>query len=150
MKIKNHLKQPRQFNVEELIEFAVKTLNISNDIEISLMYNEKLLDKLSKDVEFSALLCNPIPNHYVLYTREGIALQHILCHELIHLHQYDRGDLKANQDFTEMVWKGENFDNSISYDKREWEIEAFSKQQKLWRMFKKYKRQQKKNEKSAN
>lgn len=150
MEIKNYLKSPKRFNIEELIEFAIKELNIKHIKEIKLMYNDRLLDKLSKDVEFSALLYSPVINHYVLYMREGVISQYVLCHELIHLQQYDRGDLKINEDFTKIYWKGEVFDNSIQYDQREWEIEAFSKQSKLWRKFKQMKRKQKRNEKSEN
>mgnify|MGYP003293759942 CR=1 FL=1 len=150
MEIKNYLKSPKRFNIEELIEFAIKELNIKHIKEIKLMYNDRLLDKLSKDIEFSALLYSPIINHYILYVREGIISQYVLCHELIHLQQYDRGDLKINEDFTKIYWKGEVFDNSIQYDQREWEIEAFSKQNKLWRKFKQMKRKQKRNEKSKD
>lgn len=150
MEIKNYLKSPKRFNIEELIEFAIKELNIKHIKEIKLMYNDRLLDKLSQDVEFSALLYSPVTNHYILYVREGVISQYVLCHELIHLQQYDRGDLKINKDFTKIYWKGEVFDNSIQYDQREWEIEAFSKQNKLWRKFKQMKRKQKRNEKSKD
>jgi hypothetical protein len=119
MKINNHIKSPKQFSVEELITFAITELNIKNDIEITLAYNTRLLEKLSKDVEFVALLQNPVPNNYVLFVKEGSVNQYVLCHELIHLHQYDRGDLKTNQDFTEVIWKGKLFDNSTPYEERE-------------------------------
>lgn len=150
MKIKNYLKSPKRFDIEELITFAIKELGVEHIEEITLIYNEKLLDKLSKDVEYCALLYSPMPNHYVLYAREGALSQYVLCHELIHLHQYDRGDLKISEDFTKIYWKGDIFNNSIQYDQREWEIEAFSKQNKLWRKFKQMKRKQKRNEKSTN
>jgi hypothetical protein len=41
------------------------------------------------------------------------------------------------------VWKGQIFDNSYPYDKREWEQEAFTKQFVLWKMFKQFKKKKK-------
>lgn len=143
MEIKNYVKSPKQFDIEELLNFAIQKLNITPNIKITIMYNTTLLDKLSEDIEFSALLQNPVPNQYLLYIREGVISAQILCHELIHLQQYDKGDLKINKNFTEIIWKGNKFDNSIPYNKREWEIEAFSKQNALWKSFKKFKKQEK-------
>lgn len=116
-----------------------------------LVYNDRLLDMLSKgEIEYSALLTNPVENQYVLNVKSGISLEYILCHEFVHLQQFDRGDLKANLDYTEIVWKGERYDSSTSYEDREWEEEAFSMQNELWRKFKKLKRKQKKDERAKN
>lgn len=151
MKITNTLISPRKFNIDELISFLIKELGISDKVELMLIYNDRLLDMLSKgEVEYSALLTNPLQNQYVLNVRSGVSLEYILCHEFVHLQQFDRGDLKANLDYTEIIWKGEKYDSSISYEDREWEEEAFSKQGKLWRKFKKLKKQQKKNERAKS
>jgi hypothetical protein len=64
-----------------------------------------------------------------------------LCHEMIHLQQYDRGDLQMSSDFRTVIWKGETFDNSSEYLEREWEEEAFNLQNKLWKKFKKNKKE---------
>ena len=66
-------------------------------------------------------------------------LQYILCHEMVHLSQYERGDLKISSDYKTITWKGNVFDNSHDYACREWEQEAFKLQNKLWKEFKKSK-----------
>ena len=100
MKITNHIKSPKNFNVEELIEYLATVLEIDTKAELTLMYNDKLLNQLSKgDVEYSALLQNPIPNQYILFVKTDVAgLQSIICHEMVHLKQYDSGKLKMSQD----------------------------------------------------
>lgn len=142
MKIKNYIESPKKFNVEELVNFIAQTLNISNEAELTLMYNDKLLNQLSKgNVEYEALLQNPIPNKYVLIVKSNASGLHIIiCHEMIHLKQYDSGKLKMSQDCKTIWWEGEKFDATSDYSKRDWEIEAFSLQNKLWRKFKKYKK----------
>lgn len=140
MKIKNHLTSSKTFNVEELLHFLAKVLEIDEDVELTLIYNDALLNKLSKQIEYSALLYTAVPKQYILYVREGIDLKYILCHEFIHLKQHENGDLKYSSDFSQIVWKGQIFDNSYPYDKREWEQEAFTKQFVLWKMFKQFKR----------
>ena len=143
MEIKNYIKSPKKFNVEELLNFLAAYLDITDDVQLTITYNNKLLNRLSTDkLEFMAILCNPIPKHYILYIREGYASQYTLCHEMVHLHQYERGDLKISSDYKTVTWKGETFDITISYEDREWEKEAFSKQGLLWKQFKKYKRKQ--------
>ena len=136
MKITNHLKSPKKFDIEDLLNFCAKELNISEDVTITLIQNKKLLCNISNDVEFEAILSNPFYKSYILYTKDDVVSQYIICHEMIHMSQYERGDLKMSSDFSKITWKGKIFDNSISYDKREWEQEAFSKQNALWKKFK--------------
>ena len=100
MKIKNNIDSPKNCNIEELINYIVDTLNISEDSELTLMYNDKLLDQLSKgEVEYEALLQNPIPDKYVLFIKsDASGIPIIICHEMVHLKQYDSGKLKMSQD----------------------------------------------------
>lgn len=136
MKITNHLKSPKKFNIEELLNFCAKELNIPEDVSLMLVQNEKLLKSISKEVEYEALLQNPIEKQFVLFSKDQTINQYIICHEMIHMAQYCRGDLKMSNDFREITWKGKLFDNSVPYEDREWEQEAFSKQNKLWKKFK--------------
>ena len=48
MKITNHINSPKKFNVEELIEHLSTVLQISSKAELTIMYNDKLLNQLSK------------------------------------------------------------------------------------------------------
>lgn len=138
MKIKSNIKSPKKFDVEELIQFLADQLDINEDVELSIIYNDKLLERLSKDVEFQALLSNPIPHNYVLMVKEDVSgLQYIICHEMVHLKQYESGRLKMSSDFRTVIWDGEVFDNTSNYFEREWEEEARSKESKLWKEFKK-------------
>jgi hypothetical protein len=59
---------------------------------------------------------------------------------MVHLKQYDSGKLKMSQDCKTVWWNGEKFDATSDYIEREWEVEAFSLQNKLWRKFKKFKK----------
>lgn len=141
MKIKNNIESPKKFDVEELIQFVADQLGIDEDVELSIMYNDRLLKRLSKDVEFQALLHSPIPHNYVLMVREDVSgLQYIICHEMVHLKQYESGRLKMSSDFKTVTWDGETFDNTSDYFEREWEEEARSEENKLWKAFKKNKR----------
>lgn len=140
MKITNHLNPSKKFDIEELIEFLSDALEISDNVELTLIYNNKLLDKLSNQVEYSAFLFSPHLHHYILYVREDIDLSYIICHEFVHLQQYELGLLNISSDFKEVTWKGQIYNDNYPYDKREWEQEALSKQFVLWKMFKKFKR----------
>lgn len=52
----------------------------------------------------------------------------VLAHELVHLKQYDTKTLIL-KDVSIPIWKGKEFDlNTVTYDTRPWEVEAFSKQ----------------------
>lgn len=139
MKIKNGIDSPKKFDVEELLEFLASELNIKDNVELMIVYNNALLEKLStKDIEYEALLQNTFPDKYVLYVKENVSgLQYVLCHELVHLSQYDRGDLKMSSDFKTVTWKGIEYSNTYPYETREWEEEAFKMQNKLWKKFKK-------------
>lgn len=141
MKLKIGIESPKKFDVEELLTFLAKELNISENAELMVVYNDDLLNRLSTgDIEYEALLYNPAKDRYVLYVKESVSgLQYVLCHEMIHLQQYDRGDLQMSSDFRTVIWKGETFDNSSEYLEREWEEEAFGLQNKLWKKFKKNK-----------
>lgn len=142
MKVINHINSPKKFDVEELVNYLAQVLEISEEAELTLMYNDKLLKQLSKDdIEYSALLQNPIPNKYVLFVKSDVGgLQIIICHEMVHLKQYGSGKLKMSPDYKTVWWNGEKFDATSDYIEREWENEAFSLQNKLWRNFKKYKK----------
>lgn len=142
MKVINHINSTKKFDVEDLLNYLAQVLEISEEAELTLMYNDKLLKQLSKgDIEYSALLQNPISNKYVLFVKSDVGgLQIIICHEMVHLKQYDSGKLKMSPDYKTVWWNGEKFDATLDYIEREWENEAFSLQNKLWRKFKKHKK----------
>lgn len=151
MKIINHLKSPKNFNIDELICFLVDELKIGSNVELILTYNDSLLDKLSSgQIDYSAMLYHPAPNKYALYVKSGVNLAKVLCHEFVHLEQHERGDLIISKDFSKITWKGTEYDNYYPYDQREWEIEAIVKQRSLLKKFKQLIKRKKKNETTSN
>lgn len=138
MRIKNLIKSPRKFDVTELIEFLAKELKIDEDIQLTIAYNEELLTKLSnEDIEYQAITYSPNNNlYYIFVTKTRLGLQDLLCHEMVHVSQCVRGDLKISNDYKTVTWKDEEFDNTKKYRDREWEEEAFDLQDKLWKKFK--------------
>lgn len=140
MKISVSIKSPKKFKIEDLLKFLAKRLDISDSVELSIFYNNKLLDKLSKsEIKYDAILQQPVPHKYVLYVREDVCeLNYIICHELIHLSQMEKGDLIINSN-KEIIWKGNKYNGDIPYNNREWEKEAFKIDTKLWKEYKKWK-----------
>lgn len=53
-----------------------------------------------------------------------------LCHELTHLKQYARREMKQ-LDYGVTRWKQEYYSEDVAYDDKPWEIEAFAVQDKL-------------------
>lgn len=101
-------------------------LNI-NDIELIIITNDKMLNKFdSSDIEMQALLqCDFEKHQYRLTLHSKISqsmLSTIVCHELIHLKQYEKGELKAVKGG--MMWKGTFYKKDTPYFDRPWEIEA--------------------------
>lgn len=139
MKLQIGIDSPKKFEVEDLLNFLGEELKIKDNVELIVAYNNSLLNRLStEDIEYKALLHSPLPNYYVLYVKENVYnLHYILCHELVHLEQYERGDLKISNDFSTVTWKGVTYTKEYPYTDREWEDEAFRLETKLWKKFKK-------------
>lgn len=54
----------------------------------------------------------------------------VISHEIIHIQQYISGDLVYDENG--LFWKGQNIDlEKVEYQEREWEIEAFRKENQL-------------------
>lgn len=69
---------------------------------------------------------------YYLFIDETNKLESIdiIAHELIHLRQYENGELEFKNDI--LKWKGEVYDRtSIPYNQRPWEIDAEKNQTSL-------------------
>lgn len=55
----------------------------------------------------------------------------VIAHEIIHIKQYSSSDLIYEDGI--LIWKGEEMDiNSINYEERPWEMEAFFNESKLF------------------
>lgn len=85
---------------------------------------------------------NPFePHAYNIYVKDKflpVSIKQLLSHELIHLHQMELGDLIPLQDQNRIVYKGDTVVYSeVPYDKRAYEIEALSHEDKIQRILNK-------------
>ena len=125
--------------IEQLLQWLANRLEITTG-EVVLVSDSKLLKRFStNDVELHALLTQIAPNdiYKLILEDKPSNLNIILCHEMVHLSQYIRRDLKLDLNKKEFTWKGVKYNASVPYDERPWEIEAFSKQDKLYKEYKK-------------
>lgn len=108
-------------------------LNIQ-DIELTVATNDsqvKMFD--TPDFELHAMLIGyPNLKKYSLILRSNIGAASILsvvCHEMVHLDQYNRGDLELKG--KTFKWKGKEYTGEVPYFQRPWEIEATKKQKEI-------------------
>lgn len=152
MRFKNYTKYKDSDNLDKLLQFVTDKLSITSG-EVILSTNDRILDMFgSKDLHLEAILQpTPIKDTFnlILRNRESSDVELILCHEMIHLNQYLNGDLKLDWDKKEFYWKGVKYENTIPYDNRPWEKEAFKQQYSLLKDWRKYKKELKKQEKST-
>ena len=78
------------------------------------------------------LQADPEKHKYRLtyHSRAGAAnILSILCHEMVHLKQYDKGELKLVKGGA--MWKGQFYDKNTPYFDRPWEREANAEMGKI-------------------
>jgi hypothetical protein len=106
------------------------------DIDSVIVVIRPLINKegiLSGDMEFKAHIKGE-EYSYIIYIGnfsrdENIS---ILSHELIHLKQYYRNEIKIINEGKTPIWKGDTIDvNGYTYENRPWEKEAYGNQYKL-------------------
>lgn len=136
----NNTVQNKKWDYVDMTKFLLsQELHIDN-ILLNIVENTKILDKLSpEDIEYQAILVKMAPHVYTLYARKGALSPTTLCHELKHLEQYELKKLELLKS-KGYKWLGKEYPASYPYDKRPWEIEAFGAQSKLFRVYKKFKR----------
>ena len=108
-------------------------LNIQ-DVELTVVTNDsqvKIFD--TPDFELQAMLIGyPSLKKYSLILRSNIGAASILsvvCHEMVHLDQYNRGDLELiGKTFK---WKKQEYSGQVPYFDRPWEKEATKKQKEI-------------------
>lgn len=70
---------------------------------------------------------------FELIIQKGLSLYNLIstvCHEMVHVKQYSRGELRSNK-FGKMKWKAKIISDETSYMDLPWEKEAFKKEHKL-------------------
>lgn len=125
----------------KIIEFAAEQLKLDN-VTVVVQNNDIILDKIGGP-EWRAdglLYKTNLPSttySLIIRRRPEMSIQLILCHEMVHLSQYMRGDLTFDIKKNSFTWKGNKYDSSIPYKERPWEKEAFDGQSKLERAYRK-------------
>lgn len=96
-KVISLIESPKQYDVEELIKVIGNKILGYTTANIIIQHNDKILDKFStEDCELQALLDKTIvPHTYNLLIRQDLKenLETVICHEMCHFDQYERGDL---------------------------------------------------------
>lgn len=116
------------------IKIALTQIQGINDISLVVINNDKMISKFnSNDIEMQAIL-QAIPEKHqyklIIHSRVGAgSIASIVCHEIIHLTQYERGDLRQVKDG--VMWKGKFYSEDIPYMERPWEQEANGNMYKL-------------------
>lgn len=90
--------------------------------------NKDKIDALDPDLTFDGYIVKGENEQYIMYISDKLSRQRcieVVSHELIHLHQYYSGRLKATTEYA--IWENEFYPiaNMPEYTLRPWEQEAF-------------------------
>ena len=101
-----------------------------DDVSIMVVTDDNFCKRFdTEDIEIKAILQGyPVLKKYILYLKSDISnyeLLSVICHEMVHLSQYNSGKLKLEG--TTFKWEGKSY-NHVSYWERPWEKEAKEKQ----------------------
>lgn len=114
-----------KYNIETVCKIILTQIIKLQDVELQIITNDRLVKKFdTKDVEMQAILDgHQLTHKYTLHLRSNLLtdILEIICHEMVHLRQYEVGDLKLEG--TTFIWKGTPYKN-IDYWDRPWEREA--------------------------
>lgn len=111
-------------------------------VTLTIREDRKLISKFTlPDVDVKSVLIpsEGIRKAYTLII-DKYQCANVVCHEMIHLAQYESGRLRKDGDI--MIWEGKTYDNSVPYEQRPWEIEAFAKQKELYKAYRYGRKQQ--------
>lgn len=129
-------------DVADVLSRAIKKLGVT-DADVTVCVNTQMLDRFSGDnTELQALIYEAVPSKYVLFIRANIDgdVVPVLCHEAVHLSQYLSGRLKFEVKTGVCTWNGQRYAADYPYMSRPWEQEAFAKQGKLAKDYRKQKK----------
>lgn len=117
------IKSPKKYDVEDLIKVIGNKILGYESANIIVQYNDSLLDKFSTiNCQLQALLDKSvIPHTYnlIIRSQSNSSLETIICHEMVHFDQYERGDLEVKKDNTlSFIYKGKEYDASTDYFSR--------------------------------
>ena len=130
--------------MEYLIETRSKRTKVFFEILVPRMLKELKLERSRKTLfikvcrdgidehEGSTVALDPIDSYVVLIKPKSLKEMGItLAHEMVHVKQLAKGTLKNINGVN--FWNGKRFRKNHKYLNQPWEIEAFSKQELLFR-----------------
>jgi hypothetical protein len=121
----------RKGDKRKLIELLVPSLLKQLRLERS---NKTLFISLDANCPHSGLANKISDDFYVVTINSNQQVKDIgitLAHELVHIKQMVRGQLKTNG--RSEFWMGKRYSSKTSYMNRPWELEAFAKQEIMFR-----------------
>ena len=123
-----------KFDMTTMAKLILTQILGLENIELVVITKDSAISKYdSADLEMQAILqAVPEQHRYKLTYHSRVSassMLSILCHEMIHLKQYDKGELKLVKGGA--MWKGEFYDKETPYFERPWEEEANAEMYKL-------------------
>ena len=115
--------------LDTIVSVGLSKLKQSNISVVILPLTHRQIDQFVDSGELKAQIVGK-DSSYIIFVSDLTRNESIkvISHELIHLTQYQSGQLKIGS--TGVIWQGNQVDNLL-YEERPWELEAFSKQRNL-------------------
>ena len=122
MNIITSIKPSKNWDFKELIQYILTQYYDHDNVTLTISYDNNVCDHYSTDdIKIDALLDKTKIDHtYNLVLREYSNLKQIIPHEMVHLHQYEIGDLKTHKfyDTITFEYQGVEYDASTPYKDR--------------------------------
>ena len=118
--------------LDTIVYSGIKSLELKGLIIIIKPLSDNIKKNFSSELELKAFITGE-DNSYTIYVETNMSRSVYITtfsHELIHLKQYYTKDLIMKNNIP--IWKGKEVNlNSVIYQDRPWEIEAFANQKDL-------------------
>ncbi len=125
--VQSRSKQAKEF-IERILPSMIKQLNLQQSKKL-------LFVKIVRDIDDNDGCTSQISNLgaiVILLKSQGLEkLGVTLAHEMVHVKQLAKGTLKTVKGIS--YWKGKKYSKRTKYLDQPWEIEAFSKQELVFR-----------------
>ena len=117
--------------IERAVQFYAKYLKISKRVDLLLDFEDGF------DIHGEIAYENK--NRFVITIKNGMNKRRTLialAHEMVHLKQYSKGQLKVDkQKKNRMIYCGKSYNDNKNYWDTPWEIEAFGRELGLYCQF---------------
>lgn len=132
--VKWYAKNKVNYDMTTMCKLILTQILKIEDVDLIVVTNDNMISKFdSNDLEMQAVLqAIPEKHQYRLTYHSRVSAASmllILCHEMVHLKQYDKGELKLVKGGAE--WKGKFYEKETPYFDRPWEREANIEMRKI-------------------